>query len=533
MSLNDWHPIRELREKEAWIFERAPMQAGQPRHVLIYSMDPWQLSAFEQFLHLAVDRKGHRATTVYYDGLLPLCAWENHEVPAPSRDKLKSRFEFMHDCFGISSRGISTYLEEAPTRERAERIVHGVPNEQLGEMCYGGLPIGQIAHRDLTQYSLGYFEPRSPDDFDMFRRHLVHAVMSVDLAQAILDDERPDMVVLVNGKSIMYSYMYELARQRGIAVTTWEEGGYHDASVVLANEDRAIDFPVDEACWQATRRRPLAPDDAARVERYFDKWRRQEVRYYTYYDREERDFNRIRRELDIPRDAAIVSLFGNIIWDTNALGKDHAFDGMFDWIRSTIDWAARQPETCLIVRAHPGEAKLCFKTRTPIKQLIEKHYQGRLPANIRIVGPESEFSSYEIAANSSHCAIYTSTLGAELTLLGLRPLICGTPYYSGKGLTADIQTREQYFDILDGRQPPPTVDPVGLRKLLHLVIFRLVKQPEFFRGIHGHPQQPRIVVDSFEGFPESMPIFNEIVDCILERRSFTASATRMVTCPAH
>lgn len=519
MSLNDWHPLSALRQKEAWVFDCSEV-ADEPRRVLIYSMDPWQLAAFEQFLHLAIERKGHSATTVYFDGMLPLCAWENHEVSPPPHEKLRGRFEFMHASLGINARGISTYLREAEARQAAEDLVARMPDTDLAEMEHGGLPIGRIALRDLTQYSLGQFVPQSPEDFRLLRLHLVHAVMSVQLAEAILAAERPDVVVLVNGKSIMYSYMYELARRRGIAVTTWEEGGFFDASVVLANDDRAIDFPIDEAAWQAATRRPLSPAAAAAVDGYFAKWRRQEVRYYTYYDREERDFDRIRRELDIPANARIVSLFSNIIWDTNALGKDRAFENMFDWIRSTIEWINGRAGEYLIIRAHPGEARLSFKTRTPIGQLIQGHFGGRLPGNVRIIGSESDFSSYEIAKNSRHCSVYTSTLGAELTLMGLAPLICGTPFYSGRALTADIEDRQQYFDILAGRREAPKPDPVGLRKLLHLVVFKLVKRPEFFSGIHDHPQQPRIVLDTFEGFPRSMPIFDEIVECILNRRSF-------------
>ena len=38
--------------------------------------------------------------------------------------------------------------------------------------------------------------------------------------------------------------------------------------------------------------------------------------------------------------------------------------------------------------------------------------------------------------------------------------------------------------------------------------------------MHGHPQKPRIRIETFEGFPGSMPIFDGIVDSILNRRSF-------------
>jgi len=531
MSLNDLQSIRRLLERQSHLFRDVPPAFGR-RKVFIYNMDAWQLGVFEMFLHLGLLRKGHAPRSVYDDGLLPLCAWENITVKPPSRLMLKQRFEFMYDSFGIRAAGVSSYLDPQSVRGKAEVLVGRTPDHELTRLAQHGIAVGAIALRDLYQYTLGRFEPATPEDFCLYRRHLVHAVMSVDLARAILARERPDVVVLVNGKSVMYSYMYEFARREGIRVVTWEEGGFFDASVILAHDDRAIDFPIDDAAWRAARSRPLSPEADRAVTGYFDRWRRQEARYYTFYDRPESDWPAIQRRLDLPAGAKIISLFANVIWDTNALDRDLAFGGMFDWICRTVEYARGRPEVCLIVRAHPGEVRLSFKTRTPICETIRSYFGERLPPNVRLIGADSPLCSYTIARHSHRYAVYTSTLGAELTLMGLRPLICGRPLYAGRGLTCDVETPEQYFDWLDSANDLPEPDVEGLKKLLHLVVFRLVKKPEFFDGIHGHPQKPRIRIESFEGFPESMPVFDEIVECVATGRPFVTVEPRDVPCIA-
>jgi len=518
MALEDFQAIRELRRRQDHLFrDLAP--AVPRKKIIIYSMDPWQLGAFEQFLHLAFQRKGHAVRTIRYDSLLPITAWENAAVPPPDPAALQRRFDYIHGAFGIESVGLSAYLEARAARRAAEQLVQSQPAEALAALHYRGLPIGQLALRDLHQYTLSCFEPETPEDVALFRRHLVQAVMSVDLAHAILARERPDIVVLVNGKTVMYTYMYEVARQAGVQVTTWEEGMYWDTAVMVANQARAIDFPIDEQEWAAYQCRRLPPGELERVYQHFQCWRAQINTGYVYYDREIRDFARIAAELDLPPSARLIVALTNIAWDSNALGRDQAFAGMMDWIYTTVDLLRERADSVLVIRAHPGEAKWVHPTRTTVRQLLHRRY-GTLPANVRIVDGRSEISSYELARRAAVCAVYTSTIGMELTLMGLQPLVCGVPFYARRGATNDITAKADYARFLLGEQVPTSAQPERLARFMHLVLFGRLKKPEFFVGVHRTPQEPRIRIDTFEGWPESMPVFNQVVEGILSGGSF-------------
>src|SRR5262245_17243157 len=116
MSLNDLHPIAELRRRQAHLFDNV-VRAERPKKIVFYTMDTWQLGLIEQFLHLAFQLKGHEPKTIYYDGLLPITGWENHWVAPTPLEKLRQRAEFVFGAFGIPAVGITRYLDQASTRK--------------------------------------------------------------------------------------------------------------------------------------------------------------------------------------------------------------------------------------------------------------------------------------------------------------------------------------------------------------------------------------------------------------------------------
>jgi len=165
---------------------------------------------------------------------------------------------------------------------------------------------------------------------------------------------------------------------------------------------------------------------------------------------------------------------------------------MIDWVCSTVDLVRSRSDVFLIIRAHPGENRLKFKTRTPVRQFVMERFPGELPSNVRLVDGPSEFSSYEIARQSDTCAVYTSTLGIELSLMGLRPLICGVPFYSNKGFTNDICTRAEYFDFLGGSRRPAEPD---LELLPQVHASRRVQPRQATGVLCGNPHRPAMPSD--------------------------------------
>lgn len=516
---DDYTKIRELVQKEKRLFRAIP-PARQPKKIVIYAMDVmWKLGTFEQLLHLAFQLKGHQPKTLVYDGLLPYSCLENLAQKRPDPETIEAVTRYHYSAFNIPTTGISGYLDEMQSLKHATEWVEKLSRDDYWEAAYRGIAIGKIAKRDLFQYTLGHFETKTEKDWEIYKKHLVHAVMSVDLAYAILAKEKPDIVLLVNGKSLLYSYMYEVARLNNIQTTTWEEGMYFDTSVVLANNLKAIDFPVEPEIWEEIKKYQFPEEELKKVEVYFDKWKKQEATSYKYYDNAIEDFEKICKELSIDRSKKIISAFPNIIWDTNALDRELAFESMMDWLYCTIDFVQKNQGHLLIIRAHPGEIRLRVNTRSKVKDLIIDKY-GTIPENVKIIEPESEISSYEIARNSGYCTLYTGTLGIELALMGMKPIICGTPFYFNKGFSNDVYSKNDYFEILSGRKELVQPNQELLKKFMYIVLYKLVKQPEFFVGYNGHPQNPVVRINTFKNFPESMPVVNDIVESIVGNKSF-------------
>jgi hypothetical protein len=75
-----------------------------------------------------------------------------------------------------------------------------------------------------------------------------------------------------------------------------------------------------------------------------------------------------------------------------------------------------------------------------------------LPRNVHLLEGDHPLSSYALAEASAVVMTYTSTLGVELPLRGIRPWVAAGAYYAGKGFTLDLKSREHMCELLDSNR---------------------------------------------------------------------------------
>lgn len=111
-------------------------------------------------------------------------------------------------------------------------------------------------------------------------------------------------------------------------------------------------------------------------------------------------------------------------------------------------------ETDFVLRIHPDLAK---KHPQHVKNEINKiHHLSRNHPDLRIVGPLSKLSAYDLIASSRRVIVTLSTVGLEASGIG-RPVWCTKPTYYDE--TADVRKLWSKTDVSSENLQLYTVDP--------------------------------------------------------------------------
>ncbi|TAK34786.1 MAG: hypothetical protein EPO21_08435 [Chloroflexota bacterium] len=350
--------------------------------------------------------------------------------------------------------------------------------EDCRGFTYRGLPLGLFAQISLKSHFLrGTVSTEDTRTLPAYRAFLTTGMVLADAYERLLSQTTPDSILMLNGKYITQRVPFELARHRHIPVVTYE-CGFQRNSAVFSRNQMANDCALDE-WWPAVARVPLTLTQEARLEAYLEgRTRGAPLDNVTYNPRSVDEPTVILDRLRLDKNVRTVSLFTNILWDSACIDKDLMFANMLDWIEKTIEYFGARPDVHLVIRVHPAEVVLPDKSLQPVHQEIVQRMKT-LPPNVRVVGPESDLSSYALVDMSDLVLVYTSTVGLEAATRGKTVLVAGETHYRGKGFTVDPNTREDYYAALAyllGRHGTDCANEVRTlaRRYAYLLFFRFM-----------------------------------------------------------
>jgi len=244
--------------------------------------------------------------------------------------------------------------------------------------------------------------------------------------------------------------------------------------------------------------------------------------YISYHVDSIQDPAQIRAEVGLD-ERPIVTLFTNIFWDSQLYYRFKVFPDMLVWLFETIRFYEKRTDLQLVVRLHPAEMRSVWPTNQPIYPEIQKEFPA-LPANVKIVKPESKVSSYALGAMSRVALIYGARVGVELVMLGTPVIVAGEAFMRGKGFSYDPTTVEAYFSLLaqGADLPAPTEEQrAQARKWYYHYFFRLMMPYPFYegeRGANGHVRG-RLTFESLRDLlPGKSAVLDRICEGIVDRR---------------
>lgn len=412
----------------------------------------------ESVIAHALYLRGHRVVVAGCERALPAChldAFGNgknaaelglHASPtASSCVQCTWHLRKLYDASPLEYVTLSEHVQQSDF-DRAFEAITDMSFEDLKRAKYLGVGVGEHAFASVCRVTgRGTLEDGELHNA-LLRRHVIAAMMLVDQTNRVLDAVQPNRIVLTHGIYVDHGTIAETARVRNVPVTVFVRP-YRKGTVMLCHGDtyhRAlITEPVD--LWQTHE---LDDQKDAVLSAYAESRRTGSMDSITYHPSPIEDQNEIAFALGAKENQRIVSLFTNVMWDAQIYHGCNAFENMLDWVFQTIEYFADHPELLLAIRVHPAEVKATKKSLQPVATEIYRRFP-RLPENVRVIEPESDLGSYDLAEMSSASIVYGTKMGLEIALRGIPVIVAGESFIRGKGFTLDASTKEEYFDILD------------------------------------------------------------------------------------
>ncbi len=261
----------------------------------------------------------------------------------------------------------------------------------------------------------------------------------------LLQESRPETVLIPNGTITELGAVYQVARHLGIETVTYEFNDQRE-QVWIAQNDEVMRQNTD-LLWAARGGRALLPEQREKIEalesaRMGAKAFGKSIR--KWQDVETVGGEKIRADLGLDS-RPVVLLATNVLGDSLTLGRNIFAASMAEWITRTVQYFAGRADAQLVIRVHPGERLTHGKSMVD----VVREALPELPANIRLIGPMEKVNTYDLMEIASLGLVYTTTTGMEMALQGIPVVACGETHYRKRGFTFDPMTYDEYFGILD------------------------------------------------------------------------------------
>lgn len=139
-------------------------------------------------------------------------------------------------------------------------------------------------------------------------------------------------------------------------------------------------------------------------------------------------------------------IYTNVSWDAISHFESAVFDSQELWLLETLRILDKF-DVAVVVRIHPGELRGQVKSTSRLASLVEKA-RLELSSDVKVVEPDDGASSYDLLMEARFCVVYGSKIGLEAASLGVPVITVAKAWHSGKGITHEPKTAEDYEAML-------------------------------------------------------------------------------------
>lgn len=388
--------------------------------------------------------------------------------------KCKNNILSTYSIFPIDLYGYNQFLSPADY-ELAMDLAQNIPFKSFRYWEYEGVRIGEEAFASVLRVTFKGTLDDTPLNRELVKRYLISGILMAKAAQKAYESIKPDRIVLIHGVYLTHGIATKVANKMGIPVIVMGGGGLRKDTAILCHNKTYHLQLVSEPnnIWEnydiSEKQKEQVLDYAIRK-----RSARGGADYLSYHPDPIEDADEIYKLLKIDRSRPIISLYTNVIWDAQIMYESNAFSNIFDWLFTSIEELGKNSNCWAVIRIHPAEVKGPCPTQQPMTEEIKKKFP-KLPENIRVIGPESDISSYTLAQESKAAIIFGTKMGLEIALMRIPLVICADTFNRNKGYGLDIGSKEQYIELIkEIHNYPPANKEVYERalKYAHYFYFR-------------------------------------------------------------
>lgn len=350
-------------------------------------------------------------------------------------DLCKAKRDLIRSKFGFRGHDLADRVT-ADERDSARRLLESTDRDRVLSLDVDGVPVGAYAlYEFLLERKKGTLT-FSEEEWRDYRLRLESALLSLFAARRVLDEERPDRVVVYNALYAANRVACELAERRGVP-TYFLHAGLNFSrrlQTLLLGARNPFRYYEDMiAAWPHYREVPCEPDMMASIAEHFLVLI-QGASPFGYSSAVRAQGMPVRQRFGIAADRKVLvaSMSSNderfAAESSRALARNEAllFATQTEWIAALVDYVRQRPHLFLIVRVHPRDFP---NRREGVKSEHAAHLLSTLrdlPPNVAVNWPDDGISLFEIASEADVFLNAWSAVGKEVAVLGI-PVVLYAP----------------------------------------------------------------------------------------------------------
>ncbi|AMN43448.1 capsule polysaccharide biosynthesis family protein [Rhodoplanes sp. Z2-YC6860] len=143
-------------------------------------------------------------------------------------------------------------------------------------------------------------------------------------------------------------------------------------------------------------------------------------------------------------EAPFVLVCPNVPYDAGYSGLLGIFPSMRDWLRRTVTTLLERTNLQVVVRAHPAEGAHWGGKESSAETLSHLLNHPRLI----FIADNQKVNTYGLMERCKFGAVFSSTTGLEMAMMGKRVVVGASVYYAKRGFTTEADSLPAYDEML-------------------------------------------------------------------------------------